>query len=444
MESLINQANTPHPSIHRKIWHLAGPLMLSNISIPLLGIIDTVILGHLDQAIYLGAVSIGANVMAMILWSFSFLRTGTTSIIAQHHGAQASNDVFLSLLRAILLGLVIAAALVVLKDPIIRLALDFVASSHHVDVLAKRYCTIRFYSLPAMLIMYCITGWLIGIQKTRSVMLIIISTNLINILLDLLFIIELDMSSDGAAWATVVAEYVGGTIALCLLTRSYRDKPWPTIGSLFQTAPLAGLLTINANLFLRTCCLLFCFLFFTAKGAQQNDSILAANAILLQLLLLSAFALDGFAHAAESLCGNAIGAKKNGAFHKTVNACLLWSASTSALMTLGFFASRELVVYGYSSIPVVQSEVAQYYNWLLFMPLIAVWSYLFDGVFIGAAKTAAMRNSMLFCTFAVFLPAWWLLQPYNNHGLWLAFVLFSGMRGVTLAGYFWFYVKLGC
>ncbi|MFK7730750.1 MAG: MATE family efflux transporter [Pseudomonadales bacterium] len=422
--------------------------MLSNISIPLLGIVDTAILGHLNSPTYLGAVSVGGSIMAMIAWTFSFLRTSTTGLTAQHHGANNAHEIELSVARAIALSLLISLILLALRDILLAPALAFVDASEQVDQLALSYSQIRFYSLPAILITYCLSGWMIGVQNTRAVMLVIISTNVLNIALDYLFILKLGLNSDGAAWATVVSEYTGCLIALTLFLRRSTVSPTDnkttvSIAALLNGKTIAKLLQMNADLMLRTFCLLFCFLFFTAQGAQQGDTILAANAILLQLVLLAAFALDGFAHAAESLCGYAIGERSKDKFHATVKACLICCVGASAVITLGLLASRHLIVYSYSSIDAVQAELSIYFVWLLLMPIAAVWCYLFDGVFIGAAQTAAMRNSMLACALFIFLPLWYVSQVWGNHGLWFAFTVFNLARGVALGAYYRVYSRRG-
>ncbi|MEM8498385.1 MAG: MATE family efflux transporter [Pseudomonadota bacterium] len=451
---MLNRTLETDPITYHRIWALAWPLMLSNISIPLLGIVDTAILGHLDSPTYLGAVSVGGSIMAMVAWTFSFLRTSTTGLTAQLHGANNSHEIELGVARAVALSLLIGLVLLLLRDFLLAPALIFVDASEQVDKLALSYSQIRFYSLPAVLVTYCLSGWMIGVQNTRAVMLVIITTNVLNIVLDYLLIMKLGLNSDGAAWATVISEYTGCLIALGVFVRRHsvpaeaKVSPTGKKATVSLTALLDGktvkkLLQMNADLMLRTFCLLFCFLFFTAQGAQQGDTILAANAILLQLVLLAAFALDGFAHAAESLCGYAIGKRSNLKFQATVRACLICCVGASVVITLALLASQHLIVYSYSSIEAVQAELSVYFVWLLAMPMAAVWCYLFDGVFIGAAQTAAMRNSMLACALFVFLPLWYLTLEWGNHGLWFAFTVFNLARGVALAVYYRVYSERG-
>lgn len=423
-------------SLSRKIWLLAAPLMLATVSIPLLGIIDTLILGRLDHSSYLGAVSVGSNLMTLVLWTFSFLRTSTTGLSAQQHGANQTTAVLETVLRALLLGCLICLVLWLARDLLLGAGLRFVGASPVVDSLAREYAEIRFLSMPAVLGTYCLTGWLIGLQRTGTVMLVVISTNLINIVLDLVFIVGFGWNSAGAAWATVVAEYSGFAIALVVFLTpmaKFAKVRWQAIS---DARALQSVVSLNGNLMIRTLCLLFCFLFFTAVGARQSDDVLAANAILLQLVLLAAFALDGLAHAAESLCGYSIGQRNLDSFRETVRACMIWSLGSSVAITLFLFGLQDLVITQYSTIDAVREELAIYFPWLLFLPLAGVLCYLLDGVFIGAAQAGAMRNGMLASTVLVFLPVWYLTRDWGNHGLWFAFVLFHIARGVTLGLYY--------
>lgn len=415
--------------------------MLSNISIPLLGIIDTAILGHLDTPQYLGAAAVGGNIMALVLWTFAFLRMGSTALVAQQYGAGSTAQIQLTIMRSLVLAGFIGAMLFAGRTPLIAFALHWVGASAEVDPLARSYSEIRFYSAPAVLFTYCLTGWLIGSQATRAVLLIVITTNLLNIALDYLFIVVYGWNSDGAALATVVAEYVGCAIAFSLLGYKYCGRWQVSLAALRDAAALANLLRINVDLMLRTLCLELCFLFFTAQGARAGDTLLAANTILMQLLLLSAFALDGFAHACESLCGFELGAGRVKQFYVTVRACLLWSVYGAVGISLVFFLLQDPIIAGFTDIDDVRTELQRFFPWLIALPLVSVWSYLLDGIFIGAAKTQAMRDSMIVSATLIYLSVWYLAQPLGNHGLWLAFILFMAARGITLAIVFWHYSR---
>lgn len=426
-------------SLDRQIWSLAAPLMLSNISIPLLGIVDTALLGHLDAPQYLGAVSVGGSVMALVLWTFSFLRMGTTGLVAQQSGAAntfQSKATTHTLIRCLLLASILAGLLLLLQPFITNLALRFIGASASIHELAERYIAIRFLSAPAVLATYCLSGWLIGSRQTRWVLYSVVGMNCLNIALDYLFIAHFGWASEGAAWATVISEYAGAVIAWLGASRLYQGWLKELRPALRQHKELVAILRVNRDLMIRTCTLLLCFLFFTAQGARQGEDILAANAILLQLLLLSAFALDAIAHAAETLCGNALGAGDKQAFYDTCRRTLYWSASAAVLLTLVFLLGKQLIIAGFTSINAVRNAVGIYYLWLCAMPLLAVWSYLLDGIFIGALKTKAMRNSMLCSAGLVYLPLWYVFSQqlnYANHGLWLAFCALMLTRGLTLA-----------
>jgi MATE family multidrug resistance protein len=427
-------------SLDRQIWSLAAPLMLSNISIPLLGIVDTALLGHLDSPQYLGAVSVGSSIMALVLWTFSFLRMGTTGLVAQHIGAGEEQTAGHILIRCIALAILLASGLQALRPLISSAGLVFVGAEADVHGLADNYIAIRFLSAPAVLASYCLTGWLIGSRQTRWVLYSVVGMNCLNIALDYLFIARFGWASEGAAWATVISEYAGALIAFRGATRLFPGWSAEILPALRERGSMLAILSVNRDLMLRTCTLLLCFLFFTSMGARQGNDILAANAILLQLLLLSAFALDAIAHAAETLCGNALGARDNKAFYATCKRTLLWSAAAAILLTLVFTLGRDFIIHGFTSLEDVRATVDNYYLWLCAMPLLAVWSSRLDGIFIGALQTKAMRNSMLSSACLIYLPLWYVFSKvlrYDNHGLWLAFCALMLARGLTLGWAFY-------
>lgn len=423
--------------LNHKIWQIAWPAILSNISIPLLGLVDTAILGHLESTLYLGAVAIGASVLSFLYWGFGFLRMGTTGLIARAAGANDRARELAIILQSMVLALALAV-LVVASHPLwLRLGLWLMAPGSTLAPLAESYVSIRVFSAPAVLITYAIVGWFIGRQNTRWPMVFVIVTNLLNILLDILFIVVLNMKSDGAALATLCAEYAGCFIALLALFKTLDLSPFAQIqAQLTRVRAYRDLLDSNRYLFARTMCLLFSFAFFTAMSTRLGPDMLAANTIMLQLLMMAAYALDGFAYAAEGLAGNAAGASDMHRFYRVVAACSRWSIITAASISVVFLLGGPLLYPLFTSHLEVQQLLASYHFWLVIMPLAAVWSYLLDGVFIGAAKSRQMMYSMMFCLFLVYLPAWFLLQGWGNHGLWLAFVLFHIARGATLQLYF--------
>ncbi len=423
--------------LHHKIWRIAWPAILSNISIPLLGLADTAILGHLESTRYLGSVAIGASILSFVYWGFGFLRMGTTGLVARAVGAGDGARELAVLLQSGVLAAALAALVIITHPVWVPLGLELMSPGPEMAPLSREYLSIRVFSAPAVLTTYAVLGWFIGRQDTRWPMLILVFTNLLNIALDVLFIVVLDWKSAGAAWATLWAEYAGCGLALWLVYRRLDWTPLPAVASqLREWRAYQALLESNRFLFFRTICLLFAFAFFTAMSTRLGESTLAANTIMLNLLLFAAYGLDGFAYAAEGLAGNAAGGGDMARFRRDVAACWHWSLGAAAVLSLAFLVGGPLIYPLVTSHEDVRGLLLGYQAWLIAMPLVAAPSYLLDGVFIGAARTRYMMQSMLFSLFVVYLPAWFLLQGLANHGLWLAFVAFNGARGITLWHYF--------
>jgi MATE family multidrug resistance protein len=365
---------------------------------------------------------------------------GTTGLVARAAGAGDRPRELSVVLQSIVLAVVLAFAVVALYPLWLQLGLYLMSPGPQLEPLARSYVSIRVYSAPAVLVTYAIVGWFIGRQNTRWPMAFVVVTNLLNILLDVYFVIILDMKSDGAALATITAEYVGCLLAIAALIRKLDTGSMAIVRrQLFKLRKYRELLDSNRYLFIRTMCLLFSFAFFTAMSARMGEHILAANTIMLQLLMLAAYGLDGFAFAAEGLAGNAAGAGDMQKFHHAVRACWRWSLVTALAISLCFALLAPLLYPLFT----IHTEVLQvlngYHFWLVLMPLSAVLSYLLDGVFIGAARSRYMMHGMAISLGLVYLPAWLLLQGYGNHGLWLSFTLFNASRGLTLA---WYYRRL--
>jgi MATE family multidrug resistance protein len=402
--------------LDHKIWGIAWPAILSNISVPLLGLVDAAILGHLGTTHYLGAVALGSALLSFLYWGFGFLRMGTTGLVAKASGAGEDERALLVLARSAVLAIGLAALVILLHPLWLQAGFALMAPREELLPLANSYASIRIASAPAVLLTYTVVGWFIGRQNTRWPMLIMVSTNVLNIVLDVLFIIGLGLNSDGAAMATVVAEYLGCALAF--------------------PGPYRVLLRSNRDLFLRTVTLLLCFAFFTAMGDKLGSDTLAANSIMLQLLLLAAFALDGFAFAAEGLAGNSLGARDLRGFYAATRRCAMWCAFSAAVIALLFTLLHLPLFALMTNIPEVRTLMLQHRGWLLVLPLVAAPSYLLDGVFIGSAETRYMMITMLFSALGVYLPLWFFTREWGNHGLWLAFTAFNAARGATLYYYY--------
>ena len=418
---------------NRDMWRIAAPMILSNISVPLLGMVDTGVVGHLDSSSYLGAVAIGGTIFTFIYLGMNFLRMGTTGIAAQSFGAGDNDGLRVSLGQALIVSLAIATAILLLQIPIWRGAITLLGGDAQTQQHAATYFSIRVWSAPGTLANYALIGWFLGLQNARVPLLIFLTINITNIILDLLFVVVLGMDVDGVALASVIAEYsgllVGGAFALDAL-RSHAGH-WP-LARLTNLSAYKAFFAVNANLFVRTMALLFAFGFITAQGARLGPAILAANAVLMNFQNLTSLGLDGLAHAAEAMVGKAVGQKDDSALRYTVRLTLKWSLIFAGGFTLAFVLTGPLIIRILTDIPEVRATAMTYLPWLIISPLISVWCFLYDGVYVGMTRAREMRNIMLISTFGVFLPVWYFTQSFGNHGLWFAFLVFLASRGIGM------------
>lgn len=421
---------------HRQIWQIAGPMILANISTPLLGMVDTAVVGHLSAAHYLGAVAIGSMIFTFVFWGFGFLRMATTGLNAQAYGREDPIAMQAVLFQAIWLAVLIAIGLLAIQIPIRDMALWLVSSSDNVEHYAATYFDIRIWSAPATLINYAILGWLIGREASKAALLMVLVINIANIVLDLLLVNGLGMNVAGVALASVIAEYLGLVVGIILLSRYGVNLQAWQLARRWQNfrAGFKGL-EVHGNFMIRTFVLILCFAFFTTQGARQGDTVLAANSVLLNFITFMAFVLDGFANATEVLTGKALGRKSPAQLKRALLLTGFWSLMM-ALLFMGIYASfGQLIIRLLTSIDEVVLLADQYLWWVVIAPIIGVWSYLFDGLFVGATRSREMRNTMLLSALGVYLPAWYVLQGFGNHGLWAAILLFLLARGLTQSLY---------
>ncbi|MDE0540003.1 MAG: MATE family efflux transporter [Rhodospirillales bacterium] len=421
-------------ALNRRVWQLTVPIMFANLSVPLLGAVDTAVMGHLPDAFYLGAVAVGATIVHFIFWGFGFLRMGTAGLAAQAFGARNGLEIRAVLARAGLLGVGLGAALLLLQWPIAQIGLTLFEASDQVEGLAETYFFIRIWSAPAVLVNYVIVGWFIGVQNTRAVMILQVFMNGLNIILDLWFVLGLGWDVAGVAAATVIAEFTALAVGVLMVRRELRRIPGSWQGMNLRDADkIRQLVAVNRDIFIRTACLMFAFAFFTARGAKLGDNTLAANAVLIQFQQFLSFGLDGFAHAAEALVGGAVGARDRRTLRLAVKICGLWAAVIAAAYTLVYAAVGPVIIGWLTDLEAVRTLSGEFLIWVIISPIISVWSFTLDGVFIGATRTAEMRNGMII-SLAIYLAAVFALQPVlGNHGLWLAFTIFMAARAVTLA-----------
>jgi MATE family multidrug resistance protein len=412
-------------------------MILSNISVPLLGMVDTGVTGHLDDSVYLAAVAIGSTIFGFLYSGVNFLRMGTTGITAQRYGAGDNDGLKIALGQAVVVALIVAAGLIVLQNPLGDVALRLLGPNSEVAVYAREYFTIRIWSAPATLVNYALIGWFIGLQNARVPLYIVLAINITNIVLDLIFVVILGMDVDGVAAASVIAEFTGAAVGLGFAVSEFRNRDGHLrLSKLNSFSEYTHFFSVNANLFIRTMALMSTFAFVTAAGARMGSLILAANAVLMNLLHLISFALDGFAHAAEALVGKAVGAQNRRALQKSVTLTLRWSLYVAIFSCGVFYFGGECIIRLLTDLPDVVETSLLYLPWIVALPIVAVWAYLYDGVFVGATRSKDMRDIMVFSALFVFLPAWYLLRPFENHGLWLALTLFLASRSVGMHVYY--------
>ncbi len=416
------------------LLRLAIPMILTNISTPLLGLVDTAVLGHLDSEQYLAAVALGSLIFGFIFWGFGFLRMGTTGLTAQAFGEKNLNEIHVILFRAIVLAGGISSLILLLQQPIADISFYFLHSNPRVEELAKQYFEIRIWSSPATLCLYVLMGWYLGQQKVRVPFLVVFVTNLTNICLDFWFVYHLDMQVKGVAYASLIAEYTGLLIGLIFAFKLMRkNKFFKNLHGLTDYRQFKAMLLINSHIFIRTWCLIFAFAFFTAQASKMGEVILAANAVLLNFQSFMAYALDGFAHAAEALVGKAVGAKNRTMVKQAVITAGFWSFVIAIVFMLFYLNVGHQVINLLTSLEAVREIAYIYLPWLIVMPLASFICYLFDGVFIGAMMTKQMRNTMLFSLFGVFLPVWYCTQTLGNQGLWMAMIAFMLARSLSMS-----------
>ncbi|MGI2027495.1 MATE family efflux transporter [Endozoicomonas acroporae] len=418
---------------YQRVWHFAWPAIISNISVPLLGLVDAAVLGHLSAPEYLGGVAVAATLFSMIFWAFGFLRMGTTGLVAQAKGRNDRYALRKWLLQSVVFATLTGLLLILCSPLILQLALPLFAASDVVARQAEIYFQIRILSAPAVLVNYALIGWLIGMQMPKGPLFILVVGNVVNIVLDLLLVLGLGWATQGAAMATVIADYLALALGLLLVRRILAgDDGQFSADMVFDMAAFRRLIMLNRHLFVRTLCLLSVQAFFTARGARLGDEVLAANALLMNLMVLISNGLDGFAHAAEALTGESIGKGDRRQFHQIVRVTGWCSLICGGLFCLLLGLGGKALLGWLTNIPEVAEQASVYLPWLVAMPLIAVWCFWLDGVFIGAVRTDMMQNTMLISTVLVFLPVWFLFRDMGNQGLWLAYTVFMAARGLGL------------
>lgn len=428
----------------QQILKIALPAIVTNITVPLLGLVDTAIVGHMGKAAYIGAIAVGAMIFNLVYWVFGFLRMGTSGMTAQARGRRDMRETRRLLRQSLTVAFSVAAVMVVLQWPLREGILWLMGPTQDVRPLVVTYYNIVVWGAPAMLGLYALSGWFIGMQNTRLPMLISIMQNVVNIVASLVLVYELGMKIEGVAMGTVIAQYAGFLTAWGLLRKYYgrilRDTELQSIGATPGTeeqSPWLAFLRVNRDIFLRTTCLVAVNLYFTSMGARQGATILAVNALLMQLYLLFSYFLDGFAYAGEALGGRYWGAHNGTAFRETVRRLFVWGAGVAVifttLYTVGGLSFLRLLT---DDAGVVQAS-QDYVWWAWLIPIAGVSAFIWDGIFIGITQTRGMLLSSVVGAGVFFVAVILLMPLIGNHGLWLSMLLYLVIRGVVQSVIYW-------
>jgi len=429
--------DTDIPQItHRRVLKVAIPIVISNATYPILGAVDTGVVGQLGLAAPIGAVGIGAVILAAIYWIFGFLRMGTTGLVAQARGAGDVPETGALLVRGLMIGLGAGVVFFLLQIPLFWGAFQLSPASVEVEGLAHTYLSIRIWGAPASIAIYAITGWLIAMERTRAVLVLQFWMNGLNVALDIWFVLGLDLGVEGVATATLIAEWTGLALGLWLCRGAFAGDQWCDWARVFDRVKIKRMATVNGDIMVRSVLLQASFMTFLFLGASFGDVTLAANQILMQFLEITAYALDGFAFAAEAFVGQAIGARNRDMFRQGAILSSKWALGGALILVTFFAIAGPYLIDVMTTAPEVRAEARLYHWWIVLFPIVGLASWMFDGIFIGATRTRDMRMAML-QSVAIYVPVLLVLTyVMGNHGLWLALIVFSITRAWTLWRYY--------
>jgi MATE family multidrug resistance protein len=422
-------------NLNRRILNIAIPNIISNITVPLLGIVDLALVGHLESKVFIGAIALGSMIFNFIYWGFSFLRMGTAGFAAQSYGKKDFQESFYILYRALFVGFIGAIFLLIIQKPIDLLSFFIINGSDEVEFFARQYFYIRIWAAPATIALYSISGWYIGMQNAKIPMIIAITVNLLNVGFNVLFIKVFGMKSDGVALGTVLAQYLGLIVGLIfLLKNSKKLKQYLIFNEILQVNALKKFFNVNKDIFIRTISLVFALSFFTAKSAKYGDTLLAVNTLLLQFFMIYAHVVDGFAFAGEALAGKYFGARDKTNLIKASKLLFYWGLLMAGIFTIAYYFGDNVLLKILTDNTEVIQNIQAYLFWIYLIPVVTFGAFIWDGIFIGVTASASMRNAMLISTFLVFIPSYFILHHFfYNHGLWAAFMIFMLARLITLS-----------
>ncbi len=422
-------------SYDKEILNLAIPNIISNISVPLLGLADVIVMGHLGSSIYLGAIAIGTMIFNFIFWTFGFLRMGTSGFTAQSYGALNFPEAIHHLYRGLFIGIIAGILLILLQWPISYIAFNSLDASTAVESIARDYFDIRIYTAPATIALYAFMGWFIGMQNTRIPMFITLFVNILNIGLNILFVYQFNLNVKGIAYGGIISQYSGLMLAFIFLKTKYSNlSKLINYTQIINRKALIMFMNVNRDIFIRTILLIFAFSFFTAQSAKYGDNILAINTLLYQFFIFFSYAMDGFAYAAEAIAGKYFGAKNSTELKNSVTRLFHWGIAMSLIFSLIYFLFNNQILQFLTNQKSIIAQAQSYSLFIITLPVLSFMAFLWDGVYVGCTASKEMRNSMIIAVLIVYFPTALLLQPkMGNNGLWIAFLFFLATRGIMLA-----------
>ncbi len=420
--------------MNRQIIRLAIPNIVTNITVPLLGLVDMALMGHLPNPIFIGAIALGSVVFNLVYTGFGFLRMGTTGFTSQLFGAHNKPGLNLILWRSVLTAGAIGLLLIILQKPIEFVAFSILDSSEDVIVLAKEYYLIRIWAAPATLGLYAFYGWFLGMQNSRPPMIIAITVNVINILLDFIFVYALDYNSAGVAFASVIAQYSGLVLAILFVLYKYTDyAKAPALKLIMKASELKKFFKVNTDIFFRTIALMLSFTFFTYTSANMGDNVLAVNSLLIQFFFIFSYFADGFAFAGEALSGKAYGADNNSLLSKTIKYLFFWGGVSALVFSLLYFAAYDIILKFLTDNNELIVLAGEFNWWVVLLPITTFAAFIWDGIFIGLTASRQMLIVMLISIFGFYFPAYYLSSNLlDNHSLWFAMNLFMAARSLFM------------
>ncbi len=423
----MNQTN-------KEILQIAIPSIISNITVPLLGLVDVTITGHLGNVAYIGAIAVGGMLFNMIYWIFGFLRMGTGGMTSQAYGSRNDNECRNILLRSLGISILLATILIMLQTLIVSIAFLFIDTSTEVKTYASEYFHICIWGAPAVLGLYSFTGWFLGMQNSRYPMYIAITQNVINIAASLFLVKEMGMKIEGVAYGTLIAQYAGLMMAIILGLKYTKRYTWNiSAAHIFNRKSMSVFFKVNRDIFFRTLCIVAVTVFFTSSGATYGDTTLAVNTLLMQMFTIFSYIMDGFAYAGEALVGKHVGSRDNRLLRLTVRHLIYWGTGVALFFTLLYIIGGKDFLQLLTDDMNVINNSSQYYYWVLAIPFAGFMAFILDGICIGATATGIMLRSIFVATIAFFSTYYISDSTMGNHSLWMAFIVYLSARGSVQA-----------